>query len=459
MSRLREFGLSEYATRAYLALLDLGVTEARDVSARSKVPQAKIYHVLEHLHEKGLVVILAEFPKKYAPVPFHEFLDRLHDEHDRAAEAIARDREVLADMFRVMGDTEVGNRGFFTVIRGRRNVMSKLAEMLNEAKTDFFVVGTSGMTSRHTALMSELQGASSRGVRLRGLIPLTPHTMSRTERLSALMEIRARDIDEGDHDSRVAIVVVDGQRAFLINFLPDDDSVHVGKDVGVFTDQEAMVATLDALVEPHWAKATPLRARHEEIATGRMVESTSILVTQEGSLASFGASFSRGVREMRVFDPQPTSSSGPRVLALAKRVRDLGAQYRAVLNVTNVEVARSLVSLLDASPGSEIRHFESRAPTRFWSLDDREAFIEFSPVLDTSETGFLVHTTSPQALRSLRAQFEDVWARAAPLTERLDELGSAEHASLAAPLSSDDLTRLEVRESTSVKKGPHSRQV
>src|SRR5438552_18152006 len=136
LSRLREFGLSEYAARAYLALLDLGVAEARDVSTLSKVPQAKIYHVLEQLHEKGLAVILPEFPKKYAPVPFPEYLDRLHEEHARAADAISRDREVLAEMFRVMGDTEMGNRGFFTVIRGRRNVMSKLGEMLHDVKRE-----------------------------------------------------------------------------------------------------------------------------------------------------------------------------------------------------------------------------------------------------------------------------------------------------------------------------------
>src|SRR5438874_9854540 len=165
LSRLREFGLSEYAARAYLALLDLGVAEARDVSTLSKVPQAKSYHVLAQLHEKGLAVILPEFPKKYAPVPFPEYLDRLHDEHERQAESIDRDREVLAEMFRVIGDADVGNRGFFTVVRGRRNVLAKIAEMLTDAHSDVLVLGTAGLAVRHESLKTEVQEARRRGVR------------------------------------------------------------------------------------------------------------------------------------------------------------------------------------------------------------------------------------------------------------------------------------------------------
>jgi len=265
LSRLREFGLSEYAARAYLALLDLGVAEARDVSTLSKVPQAKIYHVLEQLHEKGLAVILPEFPKKYAPVPFPEYLDRLHDEHDRQAQAIDRDREVLAEMFRVVGDADVGNLGFFTVVRGRRNVLAKIAEMLNEAKSDLLVLGTTGLASRYPSLQNELEDARRRGLRLRILLPLTAETIPRLEALDAIAELRGREADEGSQSGRVAIVLVDGARAFLINFLPDDDNLYAGKDIGVFTDQEAIVAALQTLVEPRWQDApTPEEAREAD---------------------------------------------------------------------------------------------------------------------------------------------------------------------------------------------------
>lgn len=258
LTRLREFGLSEYAARAYLALLDLGVAEARDVSTLSKVPQAKIYHVLEQLHDKGLATILPEFPKKYAPVPFADYLNRIHDEHERAAQAIQRDREVLEDMFRVIGDTDIGNRGFFTVVRGRRNVIAKIQEMLHDAKEDMLVLGTSGLSLRYPHFLPELTQAKESGVRLRILAPFTPATLEKLEALGNVVEIRARMLDEGAQTSRVAILTVDHARAFLINFLPDDDNLYNGKDIGVFTDQEAMVRALEGLVDAQWAHAAPL---------------------------------------------------------------------------------------------------------------------------------------------------------------------------------------------------------
>jgi PAS domain S-box-containing protein len=427
LHRLREFGLSEYAARAYLALLDLGVAEARDVSTLSKVPQAKIYHVLEQLHEKGLAVILPEFPKKYAPVPFPEYLDRLHDEHARAADAIARDREVLADMFRVLGDTDVGNRGFFTVIRGRRNVMAKLVEMLQGAKSDLLVVGTTGFASRQEPLRAPMEEAKARGVRMRALLPLTPETMPRIAgALEPLLEIRARDIDEGQpsggQSSRVAIVVADAARAFLINFLPDDDNVYTGKDVGVFTDQEAMVAALQALVEPHWATAADIASRREQLATGRPPEITRAYATGAEGIAALSEAAANGrLREVRAIDSRAASAPGEVGGPLLEPFRAAGARLRAVLNVGDVETARALDALVESWPGAEIRHATLRVPARYWCLDDREAFVSL-PSDASDEIGVLVHTTTPAVVRSLRGQFDDIWARAMPLGKRLEEL-------------------------------------
>ena len=178
IGKLREFGLSEYAARAYLALLDLGLTEAREVSTLSKVPTSKIYHILEQLHEKGLVIILPEFPKKYAPVPFNEYLDKLQRDHEEAARAIDRDRDDLVKIFSVMGDVEIGDRGSFTVIRGRRNSLDKIAELIAGSSRDLFVLGSRGLAARCEYFADELRRASERGVRLRFTLPVFPEPVS-----------------------------------------------------------------------------------------------------------------------------------------------------------------------------------------------------------------------------------------------------------------------------------------
>jgi predicted transcriptional regulator len=54
---LKELGLTEYETAAYLALVEGGQISASDVSSRSKVPYSRIYDVLGRLEEKAFIQV------------------------------------------------------------------------------------------------------------------------------------------------------------------------------------------------------------------------------------------------------------------------------------------------------------------------------------------------------------------------------------------------------------------
>lgn len=244
ITRLREFGLSEYAARAYLALLDLGTTEARDVSSLSKVPASKIYHILEQLHEKGLVTVLPEFPRKYAPVPFSDFLQRIHDEHQAAAVTIARDREALEAMFAVVGSVAGGDRGSVTILRGRRNVLERGVEMVDGARDDVLLALTPAQSADPRAWGEALARAVERGVCVR-LLGEGPCTRSRPRPASL--------------PPSTFSLLVDGRRALVGHALPDDGHPSEGNDTGLIVEQEGIVALLAAMLEAQWRNAAPAR--------------------------------------------------------------------------------------------------------------------------------------------------------------------------------------------------------
>lgn len=235
ITRLREFGLSEYAARAYLALLDLGVTEARDVSALSKVPASKIYHILDQLHEKGLANILPEFPRKYAPVPFGEFLQRIHDEYEAAASTIRSERDALMATFAVVGDVAGGDRGGVMFLRGRRNVLERFAETLAGAKRDALVLLSAGQAADPRGVSAALDAAIERGVTLRRIEAADP-------RLAGL-------------PAAAYALVVDGRVALLGHALPDDGHPSEGNDTAIHLDQEGIAALLASLLEAQWQSA------------------------------------------------------------------------------------------------------------------------------------------------------------------------------------------------------------
>lgn len=250
VSRLRSFGLSEYASRTYLALLDLGVAEARDISGISKVPASKIYRILDQLHEKGLVDILPEFPRKYAPIPFGEYLDKIHEEHRAAAAQIADEREVLASMFAVVGDVESSDRGGFTVVRGRRNALEKVQEIVGIARRSLIVHATPGIAGRPEALADALRAAAQRGVRVRLLLPSDAPAEALAPR-----EGETRRMPDDAADIGGLVVVADGEHAIVVHFVPDDGHPLDGNDVGVASDQPGVVGILGALLEAPWTHA------------------------------------------------------------------------------------------------------------------------------------------------------------------------------------------------------------
>ncbi|MFQ6075891.1 MAG: TrmB family transcriptional regulator, partial [Candidatus Bathyarchaeia archaeon] len=52
---LREMGLTDYESRAYLILLTLGTMNASQLSNLADLPYSKVYNVLKSLERKGWI--------------------------------------------------------------------------------------------------------------------------------------------------------------------------------------------------------------------------------------------------------------------------------------------------------------------------------------------------------------------------------------------------------------------
>src|SRR3972149_4309563 len=134
LARLRQFGLTEYQARVYLALLDLGTATATQIPPHSGVPRTRIYGAMAQLHERGLVEILPEDPLRYKPVPFNAFLaKRAADFRDRARH-LEEETPTLAREFAVRAELHPQSRGRFEAIRGRRKDRKSVVKMYSAAR-------------------------------------------------------------------------------------------------------------------------------------------------------------------------------------------------------------------------------------------------------------------------------------------------------------------------------------
>jgi len=95
---LELLGLNKYEARAYEALLQLGKASAPEIAQESGVPYGRIYDTLNSLVSKGLVIIIPEKTKKFAPAP-QDNLEKLISE--RVAK-ISKLKEDLTKLKRCM---------------------------------------------------------------------------------------------------------------------------------------------------------------------------------------------------------------------------------------------------------------------------------------------------------------------------------------------------------------------
>jgi sugar-specific transcriptional regulator TrmB len=250
LQRLMQYGLTEYEGRTYLALLAAGAATARDLANVSRVPRTKIYGVLDELHAKGLVQLLPERPKRYEAVPIDRYLAQFEDEIHRKLERLRADREMLAREF-PRAQPRQERAGSFNVVKGRKNVVARLLEMVQRAEQDVVVTGSAALAVRLLFHMPDLEQAAQRGVKVRVLCPITPMNQGAVERLQGLGEVRASKLASQGSGT----VIVDGKESLMCHFVPDDEHLFKGDDVGIWSDDKAIVSDQARTLQQQWDAA------------------------------------------------------------------------------------------------------------------------------------------------------------------------------------------------------------
>src|ERR1051326_259035 len=92
---LEALGLTKYETNAYLSLLAMGISDARDLSRASGVPTPKIYETMVRLEALGLVEVQASRPRKFMAREVGEALDELKNAKRREFEGLLKSLPAL----------------------------------------------------------------------------------------------------------------------------------------------------------------------------------------------------------------------------------------------------------------------------------------------------------------------------------------------------------------------------
>jgi sugar-specific transcriptional regulator TrmB len=138
---LRDVGLTEYETLAYLSLLKSGEMTAESVSEASNIPYTKVYGVLDSLHGRGWVEVMGGRPRRYCP---RSPVDALRSERNRLDDAFNRNTQIILDELQPLFERkDIKEMPEIWIIRGEDNSYNKILELIGKAeKTIMLAVPT-----------------------------------------------------------------------------------------------------------------------------------------------------------------------------------------------------------------------------------------------------------------------------------------------------------------------------
>ncbi|MCJ2532695.1 MAG: TrmB family transcriptional regulator [Candidatus Thermoplasmatota archaeon] len=153
---LSRLGLSEYESRAYIALVAAGSTSPTFVAEIAQIPRTSAYKTLESLEAKGYARSKSKRPRTFAAVDPSELGEALATEVRETFQKIESIKDVLS---------ERGVPQLIYTILGKDRVLEKIGEMMDKSEHSF-VISSPSIAEFRRKLGKRFTNAFLRGVEI-----------------------------------------------------------------------------------------------------------------------------------------------------------------------------------------------------------------------------------------------------------------------------------------------------
>jgi len=252
---LKEFGLNDYEARTYSTLVFLGPSKAGEISRESRVPQSKIYEILDILTGMQLVEVLEGRPKEYKAVDPDLALENLVRNEEKKFKVLkAKARSVKTVLKKVNGNGEETIEGLWT-IKGRKYIefFDKVADVIDRSES--YVYGITRDFSKTARLSQALIGCLKRGVKVK-VVALEPVTQENYWKAKWYQShgILLRLFETKIHPR---IVVSDG-REIIMRLDHDPIKKENFLFTAVWSAHSSFVKIIDSYMKDLWEKSEPI---------------------------------------------------------------------------------------------------------------------------------------------------------------------------------------------------------
>ncbi|MEN6290935.1 MAG: helix-turn-helix domain-containing protein [Methanobacterium sp.] len=238
-------GLTDYESKAYLALASFISATALEISEASGVPQSKIYEVLRSLAKKEFIEIQRGKPLKYEIIP-------PQDVFGKSKAKIREELEEAESEIKTIYETQIPTAPpHIWLIYGTNKIIKKELEIIGRAKNTLHIAAGFMFHGEVEKLNEDLNKAFKKGVLTR--IIVAPHCVTDGEKIEISKNLKKLDCEVKTFQIPFIKVIIRDKKEMLLIFCKFKDGILISQTaIGVWNQYTEFVETIADLYNLVW---------------------------------------------------------------------------------------------------------------------------------------------------------------------------------------------------------------
>ncbi|MBI4018260.1 MAG: TrmB family transcriptional regulator [Candidatus Aenigmarchaeota archaeon] len=402
-SQLKEFGLTNYESKVYVALLGLKQAKVSDIARISSVPRNKIYSVTEALHKKGFIEIIPERVTKFRAVPFRTATQLFISDQQNRLRSLEKSADRISSVLSSIKSEKSGedSSGEFLIYKSKKLIRRKLRELIDSAASSVLLV----VSQKDLNYIVPALRKASEKAEVAVFSTVTEENYTLMDKYSSFATIR--HIGQMPPEK---VVIIDEKEAFVFETNPP---------TALYCKEPQFVELMRSFIGTIWNFSTGIDTKLEEIRTGIPHEEIKIIRGDEAIYETSLQSSLTAKREIlrAISDDGLENLVKWGVFDAETELATKGVKIRYMLPITkeNTPVVKEIMKF------AEVRHMGS-IPIRVKIIDD--VFCSFRQ-WDGSKPDQIV-STSPPFVNMIRSLYEKVWDGSMSAEKRIESLALSE---------------------------------
>ena len=273
---LQDFGLTEKEAEIYVFLAKRGALKGGEIARRNKTNKAEVYRILKSLQTKGVIEATLESPTRFVAVKLETVIDLNIRVKLEEAASIENAKKDLLGYWKSINKTELDPQiEKFLVIEGNKKIYPKIAQMINETKSQLSTISSvAGLVQAD--LLGLFDAAFNHPLKsklqFRFLTELSKQNVDAIKtilkgRPSGSFRFKGRNPDLGLRLFPRMVIRDDEEIMFYITPKADKPATEIG-DACFWTNCKSLVHAFGGVFDELWRNAIDIQKRLADIENG-----------------------------------------------------------------------------------------------------------------------------------------------------------------------------------------------